>query len=174
MQKQFGDATAQLPSDGFRLCPLLLNGIEIRTVGREVLERVSLAGDGFSHVLSFMKCGIVHDDDGGGWSLREQILDEPCTEHIGVDRGIEETDRQERMPKKGSNRILPATGMPVFQAVTAHSSRGISVRSRSIKGKPALVEIHNGAPLDVLVPPYPRLEAHTMNGISLGMKQSFF
>jgi hypothetical protein len=174
MRKKIGYATSQLPSDGFRLRPLLFDGIEVRTVGRQVLKRVSVAGNSRSHLLSLVKCGVVHDDHGCGRSLREQILDEPCAEHIGVHGGIEEADGEECMSQKGSNRILPATGVPVSAAVAPCSSWGIPMDPRSVEGKSALVEVHDGAMLNVFVPPYPRLELNTMNGVSFGMKQSFF
>jgi hypothetical protein len=64
--------------------------------------------------------------------------------------------------------------MPVLLPVATRSNPSIPMRPRRIDRKPALVEVHDWTMLNVFVPSDSRLETETMNGISFGMKQSFF
>jgi hypothetical protein len=161
-------------ADGFGLRPFLLNGIEVRTVGREELNRMSPMFDGGNDVYSFVERCPVQDDDRIIRHDRQESLLHPTEEDVGVDVAVPEIYRQECERQDGTDGVQSAFGMPVPLPEASCSCTGISVRSRRIDRKPAFIEVHDRSSLNVFVPSYSRLKLQTLDHVSFGMVQSFF
>lgn len=159
---------------GFGLRPLLLNRIEVRTVRWEKLHGMPFLCDCFHDVSSLVKRCAVQDDDRLRRYGGEECFPHPREEDIGVNVALPQLHCKQREIHHGSNGIQPALRVPVFPAIAAYSSLGISMRSRRIYGKTALIKVDNGTLLDVFMPSDSRLEPYAGNRISFGMKQSFF
>jgi hypothetical protein len=161
-------------SDGFGLRPLLLNRIQVRTIGRQELDGVPLLFDRGNDICSFVEGGTIQNDDGTLRYYRKESIPHPAKEDVRVDVAIPQVHGQKCERQNSADGIQAPFGMPVPLPVAARSNPGIAMRSRRIDRKPALVEVHDWTLLDVFVPSDSRLELQTMNCISFGMKQSFF
>lgn len=135
---------------------------------------MSFLFNGVRDIGSLVERRTVQDDDGRCGNGGEKGILHPRQEDIGVDVAIPQLHGKQLKREQGANGIESSFRMPVSLPVTPRSSRGVPVRSRSIEGESALVEVHDGTPFDVFVPPYSRLESQAMHYVSLGMRQSFF
>ena len=166
--------TAFLPPYGFELCPLLLNGIQIGTVGRQELNGMPLGFDGLDDVRSFVERGSVENNDGCRRYGGQQCPSHPRKKDIGVNVAIPEFNREQHEVEHCPNGIQSSLRMPVMLPIASHSSRGVSVCSWRIHSKATLIEVHNGTFFDVFVPTDLRLKLYAGDSISFGMRQSFF
>lgn len=162
------------PPNGFGLCPLFLDGIQIRTVGRQELDGVSFLFDGSDDIRSFVERRTVENDDGTLRRHRQQSIPHPAQEDVGVDVAVPQIHGQKCERCDCTDGIQTTFGVPVPLPVAARSSSGVTMRPRRIDREPALVQVYDWTLLDILVPPDSRLELESVNGISFGMKQSFF
>lgn len=74
----------------FELCEDLLDGIEVRAVGRQEQEAGTSGADCGPDGSVFMAGEIVHDDDVAGRERGTQLLLDPSREGCSVDRLIED------------------------------------------------------------------------------------
>ena len=125
-------------------------------------------------VGSFVERRSVQDDDGSVGHDGKEGQSYPTQENIGVDVAVPQIHRQKRERQDGADGIQPSFRMPIPAPVAAGPQAGIAVRPWRIDGETTLVEIHDWTLFNLLMPPDSRLEAQTLNEISLGMKQSFF
>lgn len=166
---------ASLPTTHcFGLRPLLLNGIEIGAVGRQELDSMSPFFNHCDDIGSFVERCSVQDDDGSVGHDRKESQPYPTQEDVRVDVAVPKIYGQKRERQDGADGIQSPFRMPIPAPVAAGSQAGIAVRSWRIDSKATLVEIHDRTLLDLLMPSDSRLEAQTIDEISLGMKQSFF
>ena len=75
------------PSDRLCLSPFGLNGVEVGAVWREVFESVAGVFDHALCVAAFVKCCIVHDNNGPRRQFREQIVPQPKVKDFRIDVG---------------------------------------------------------------------------------------
>lgn len=85
MLKKGKNRTTKLFSDGFELRPLLLDGIEIGTVGREEKKRVSGIRESLFRIHAFVECCVVENNDTVWRELGDQTLRNPRMEYVGID-----------------------------------------------------------------------------------------
>ncbi len=135
---------------------------------------MSFALNGFDDVGTPMERRSVHGHDRLRRCHRQEGVPYPRTEDIGVDVAIPEINREQSEGADCSDGIQSPSRVPVLLAVAPGSCAGVSVRPRGIHGEAALIEVHDGTPLHIFVPPYPRLKLQTLNDVSFGMQQSFF
>ena len=88
------------------LRPFVLNRVEVGAVWRQVFEGVSGIFDHLSGVFAFVKGGVVHDQDGPRWQLRDQVVLKPKVEQIGVDIGLGQADGEQRPGDQRCPRAL--------------------------------------------------------------------
>jgi len=103
--KEFVDGAMGLFAKGFGLRPLVLDGIEIGGIRRQVFPGVAGLAKGVLDVLPFVESGVVQDDHGGGRQLGQEDLTEPGEEDLGVDAGFKKADGDELGTQKGTDHI---------------------------------------------------------------------
>ena len=82
----------RLFADGFGLSPLVLNGVEVGRIRREIFESVAGLAEGVLNVGAFVESGVVQDDHGGGGKLRQEDVANPGEKDVRVDAGFEQAD----------------------------------------------------------------------------------
>ncbi len=135
---------------------------------------MTFAFNGVDDVRSFVECCTIHDNDGVCGCRWQKCFSRPRQKDIGVDVTVPQVYREQCKPDDGTDSIEPSLLMPIVFTVTPCSPWGVTMRSGSINGETALIKVHNGALLDIFVPPHPRLEPQTMHDVCFRMPQSFF
>lgn len=125
-------------------------------------------------VGSFVERRSVQDDDGSVRHDGKEGEAYPTQKDVRVDVVVPEIHRQKRERKNGTDGIQPPFRMPIPAPVATLSQAGIAVSPWCIDGKTTLVDIHDRTLFDLLMPLDSCPEAQTLDGISFGMKQSFF
>src|SRR5438128_12111097 len=95
--------------------------------------------EGLFHVFSFVKSGILHDNNGLGRKLWDQILLHPSCKGVHVNCLLEQTDREQEAAQQSPNDIGSSFGPPVMPSITALTFQGIPMSPRHVMGKAALV-----------------------------------
>ncbi len=103
--------------------------------------------DSILYILSFVKSGVIHDNDAVGRKFRKQVLHDPRIENIGIDVRVEQTNREQKFLNQRADDIGAAFGVPVLCAKTTPATRGIAMRAGHIVSKTALIKINNHASL---------------------------
>jgi len=60
LRKEFIHTTSVLPSNGFSWSPFVFNRVKVGAVGWKKLGQTLIGADGFQHIRTFVKAGIVH------------------------------------------------------------------------------------------------------------------
>lgn len=166
--------TAFSATYGLCLCPLLFDGIEIRTVRGQEFDCMSALFDGGDDIGSFVEWRPIQDDDRVVGHDGKECQPYPAQEHVGVDGAVPEIYGQECECQDGADGVQPSFRMPIAATAAAYPPTGIPMRPGCIDGETTLVEIHDRTFLDLLMPPDSRLKSQTLDGIRFGVTQSFF
>ena len=157
-QKKLMRITTLSSSDCFELCPLLLNRIQVRTVGREELHRMPLCFNSCDDVRSFVEWRSIQYDNRRRRYGEQQCSSHPCQKDIRIDVAIPQLHCKKCEAEHCSDGIQSSFCMPVMFSMASTSSAGISMCSWRIHREATFIQIHNGAFLDLFVPAYLRLK----------------
>ena len=167
------DRTKKPFANSFGVCPLFLDGVEVRRIDRQEVKEVSGVDDGRSNVCAFMECGVIHHNDACRRPLRQQILNDPLIENICVDVGFEQTSSQKNLADQSADNVCSTFRMPVAWAKTPLAGRGIAMLARHVMSKTAFVDIDDRASLRLI-----NLNSLTKGmpcgGVRFGMLKCFF
>ena len=136
--------------DFFEVCEVFLNGVEIWRIGRQKDEFVSAFLKDPPGFLSFVKGGIVHDDQGAGLKLLQELFLEVVVKNGGVQAPLKKEwgeeplslggGRDEVGPRPASPAALPkdlaALGGPCVRAVGGALEPGLIKMDRAAGALP--------------------------------------
>lgn len=158
---------------GFGLRPLVLDGIEIGRIRRQVSPGVAGLTECVLDVLPFVEGGVIEDDHGGGRQLRKEHAVGPSEEDLGVDAGFKKANGDELEIQKRTDHISALLGVPVPTSITALPDGGIAVSVGSVVGKPALVDPNQRSP-SRLIRRATGLKGTPHGGVRARMRQRLF
>ena len=130
----------RLFADGFGLSPLVLNGVEVGRIRREIFEGVAGLAEGVLNVGAFVESGVVQDDHGDGGKLRQEDVANPGEKDVRVDAGFEQADGDQPRADESADDVGSSFGVPVTCTATALPYGRITVTARHRPCKPALVD----------------------------------
>lgn len=120
----------------------MFDGIEIGRIGREVFKGMPGLTQSILNISPFMEGGIIQDNDGGWRELGQEDVLDPGQKDIGVDAAFKEADGDQVQTEQGTNDIRAAFGVPIPASVTALPDGRVTLTTRHVLGKPALVNPH--------------------------------
>lgn len=123
--KEVFDGTVSLLTDGFGLCPFMLNRTEVGRIGGEIFKGMTGLMQGLLNISPFMESGVIEEDDGGWGQLGQEDVLDPGQKDIRIDTAFKKTDRQELEAKQGTNDVGAALGVPIKASVTALPDGGV-------------------------------------------------
>lgn len=97
----FDGSFSGLAEQGLELGEDLLDGIEIRAIGRQEEQACAGRTDGLAHGLALVAAEIVHDDDIAGFERGHEALLDPCRERRPVDRAVQHIGRVDPVGAQG-------------------------------------------------------------------------
>ena len=96
-----------LRSKVFQLGKHLLDGVEVRTVGRQIPQRSACPVNGRFHANHLVRAQVVHHHDVARAQLRHQKLLHPGDKCISIDRPVQHQGRQEaRAAERADKRVV--------------------------------------------------------------------
>ena len=173
-QKKLMRIASFFSSSCFELCPLLLNGIEVRAVRRQELYRMPLRLDGLHDVGSLMEWRTIQHNHCVCRNRGKECTLYPRKKDRGINVAIPQFHGEQCKVEHCANGIQSSFGVPIMFSIASDTSGGISMRSRCIHRKATFIKIHDGALFDVFIPTNLRLKPYAGHKVSLGVKQSFF
>lgn len=124
------------------LCEGILDGVEVRTVGRKVLELSSCHRDELANARALVAREIVHDNDIAGAQFWAEDLLDIGLEGLTVDGAVEYEGRDEASQGQCTDercRLPMAMGHPNPEPL---APRAPAVAARHVGGSPGLVDKH--------------------------------
>ena len=136
----FGGSTAGGAHEGFELREAEFNGIEVRTVGRQIAERGADALDRLADAGHFVCAEVIGDDDVPGMQGGHEDLFDIGEEARPVDGAVEDPGRgQARHPQRGEKRTsLPPGARRVV--VDAGPAEGPTIPPQEIVRNAGFIE----------------------------------
>ena len=153
--------------------PIVLDGIEIWGIRRQVFQGVAGLTAGVLDVLPFVEGGVIEDDHGGGRQLRKEHVVGLSEEDLGVDTGFKKADGDELETQKGTDHVSAPLGVPVPASVAALPDGRVTEPARHVPGKPALVDPHQCSS-GRLIRRTTGLKGTPRGGVRARMRQRFF
>ena len=126
------------------LCPLLFNGIQIRTVGWQPQNTMAMSVQQFLNAFIFMKPSIIHYDHAFGFKTWDQCLFAPPIEYIAVNVLLKVIQRKQHLFIKNTNDVSLLFRLPIVAIYTRAADWYIGIRSYCFSLKATLVHIYNG------------------------------
>lgn len=130
----------RLPKHSFQLGKGLLDGIEVRAVGREEEQVRACGPDRAPHVWALVAAQIVHHDDITASERRDQEPPHIGQEAAPIDRSVEHAWRGDRVTAQRSNerQRLPVSMRHLVDQAIPHSAA--TVRPGHVGLDPGLVD----------------------------------
>lgn len=118
----------------------LFDGVQIRTVGRQILQLRALRLNGLSHPVDLVRAQVVHHHHIPGVQLRREKLLRPGQERRPIDGAVQsQRSRETRLAQrtdKGRGLPVPLRRVPP----AALAARASSVPQRHVRAGPGLVD----------------------------------
>ena len=96
---------------------------------------------------TFVKAGVVHDNDAFGFKAWNQRIFAPVIEYIAVNIPLKVIKRKQHLVIKSTDDVCSLFCLPVVAIDARFSYRCIAVRSDGFSLKAALIHIDNGIAL---------------------------
>ena len=96
---------------------------------------------------TFVKAGVIHDNDAFGFKAWNQCIFAPVIEYIAVNILLKVIKCKQHLFIQSPNNVGTFFSLPVVAIDTGFAYRCIAVRSHSFSLKAALIHINNGIAL---------------------------
>ena len=131
----------QTSADFFEVCEVFLNRVEIGRTGRKKEQFVSAFLNELPGFLSFVKGGIVHDEQGARLKLLEQLFLEVVIEYEGIEVPLKSSGAKSLFPLAVAamrlvlGRLLPLRSPKTLRPLRAHAQGRWAARSNPVSSR---------------------------------------
>lgn len=141
--KQGIDIAAVLSAPGFGFGPIVLDGIQIRGIGRQIFQDKASLGNGVLRILALMETRIVHHDDRPSGYVGQQFPNYPGMKYIAIDSALKQSGCHQAAIAYGPDHIHAAPRLPVMCSPTSLSLGRIAIFSGHIMRKATFIQVNN-------------------------------
>jgi hypothetical protein len=141
----------------FHLCPTLLDGVEVRRIGRQKAEGSSGFLDQFSDTVHFVRSQVVHHDQLAGFQLRTKNVFQIGSEDIAIGGRL---NGQDGHPTGNADRSQYGQGAPVASGnsfVNASAVECAAIASCHFRRDSAFIDEDELRRVDITAFPLPEL-----------------
>ena len=151
----------------------MFDGIQIGRRGRKKKKGVLFLFQSFLQITSFMKGGIIHNNDTSFRKLWDKCFCESSKENIRINIAVKKANSKKLVVLNGSDNSTSSFCMPVSYSIAPFSFVTVSMCSGYIMSKATFIQINNCFPFFFLS--FNCLfECFPENLVCLWMKKSFF